>query len=235
MQFPTCKAFVKKEGVRISSLFDEFAVSKFTGYCKISVGQEEHVLALKEGSYILAESGARAGVEALKAIINLGSSLGTAILCPLTVKQFQVTLLFNGPYRITFPDESGGAAAVKSHSPVVPIPAPESISSSTSTTTPPVTRVQPVSIPSTAGKTKRVRSIKITAKREKEIQKPVQVTRSGEGGRATKKIDQLTLESIKELKETFQADAADLLRELHMEHLIQPEEKNLRKSDSENR
>jgi hypothetical protein len=231
MQFPTCKAPVQREGVRISSLFDEFAQSKFTGYCKIKMGREEHILALKEGSYILAESGKSTGVEAFKAIINLGNSLGSAILCPLTVKQFQVTLLFNGPFRIIFTDDSGGAAGEKILEPA----SPHESKPSSGGTIVPVTRIQPVSIPSTAGRSKRVRSIKITAEQEKDTRKPVQVTRSGAGGRVTKKIDQLTLESIKELKETFQADAADLLRELHMEHLIHPEEKNIRKSDSENR
>jgi hypothetical protein len=234
MQFPTCKAPVKREGVRISSLFDEFAISKFTGYCKIVMGRDEHVLALKEGSYILAESGTSTGAEAFKAIINLGNSMGSAILCPLTVKQFQVTLLFNGPFRINFTDGPKEGAAAVVQAPTTP-QGPSESRPLPATDTAPVTRIQPVSIPSTAGKKRRVRSIKITAERDKDVQKPVQVTRSGEGGRATRKIDQLTLESIKELKETFQADAADLLRELHMEHLIHPEEKNFRKSNSENR
>ncbi len=233
MQFPTCKAPVKKEGVRISSLFDEFAVSKFTGYCKIMMGREEHVLALKEGSYILAESGTRTGSDAFRAILKLGNSLGSAILCSLTVKQFQVTLLFNGPFRISLPEEQGGST-IPDVAPESPVQQAPSAKSPRATPVTAVTRVHPVSIPSTGGKTKRVRSIKITAEREEDKKKPVQVMRSGEG-RATKKIDQLTLESIKELKETFQADAADLLRELHMEHLIHPEEKNFRKSGSENR
>jgi hypothetical protein len=235
MQFPTCKAPVKKDGIRISSLFDEFAGSKFTGYCKIVMGREEHILALKEGIYVLAESGTFKGAEALKAIIDMGNSLGSAVICPLTVKQFQVTLLFNAPFRITFTGDAGGGLLVGRQS-----AAPENIPGAEFAPLPatgnaPVTRIQPVSIPSTAGKTKRVRSIKITAEREEDVQKRIQVTRSGQGGRSTKKIDQLTLESIKELKETFQADAADLLRELHMEHLIHPEEKNIRKSNSENR
>jgi hypothetical protein len=234
MQFPTCKAPIKREGVRISSLFDEFAISKFTGYCKITMGQEEHVLALKEGSYILAESGTSTGIAAFKAIINLGNSMGSAILCPLTVKQFQVTLLFNGPFRINFTDGTGEGTEPVAQAPSVPQRPAESTPIPTISTAP-VTRIQPVAIPSTAGKKRRVRSIKITAEQDTDVQKPVQVTRSGEGGRATRKIDQLTLESIKELKETFQADAADLLRELHMEHLIHPEEKNFRKSNSENR
>jgi hypothetical protein len=230
MQFPTCKAPVKRDGIRISSLFDEFAVSKFTGYCKIVMGREEHMLGLKEGSYILAESGTSTGAEAFKAIIDLGNSMGSAILCPLTVKQFQVTLLFNGPFRIIFTDESRTDAPVQKQSTSIERPRGMESQVTPTSSTAPVTRIQPVSIPSTAGKVKRVRSIKITAEREEDAKKPVQVTRSGEGGRATKKIDQLTLESIKELKETFEADAADLLRELHMEHLIHPEEKNFRKS-----
>jgi hypothetical protein len=235
MQFPTCKAPVRRDGIRISTLFDEFAASKFTGYCKILMGREEHILALKEGAYILAESGAAMGAEAFKAIVDLSSSMGGAILCPLTVKQFQVTLLFNAPFRIIFtaePDTAAGNSSIPAEitpgaeSPPIP-----------GRGTAPVTRIQPVSLPSTGGKMKQVRSIKITAELEEESEqkKPVHVRRAGEGGRATKKIDQLTLESIKELKETFQADAADLLRELHMEHLIHPEEKNSKKSHSENR
>ncbi|MDD1679639.1 MAG: hypothetical protein LUO93_10720 [Methanomicrobiales archaeon] len=235
MQFPTCKAPVKRDRVRISSLFDEFAVSKFTGYCKILMGREEHILALQEGTYTLAESGTGKGAEAFKAIIELGNSMGSAVLCPLTVKQFQVTLLFNAPFRIVFSSEPGaGEEKEQRREPAERSPRAE-ISQPAAQTTAPVTRIHPVSIPSTAGKAKRVRSIKITAElRDEKDRKPVHVARSGEGGRG-KKIDQLTLESIKELKETFQADAADLLRELHMEHLIPPEEKNSRKSNSENR
>jgi hypothetical protein len=235
MQFPTCRAPVRKDGVRISSLFDEFAESKFTGYCKILIGREEHVLALKEGSYVLAESGGAAGMEAFRAVMNLGNSMGSAILCPLSVQQFQVTLLFNGPFRINFVEERGSLAQAEDTNSSPQMPPPVEVKPLPAGTTAAVTRIHPVSIPSTGGKTKKVRSIKITAEREEEVKKPVKVTRSGEGGRATKKIDQLTLESIKELKETFKADAADLLRELHMEHLIHPEEKNLKKSDSENR
>jgi hypothetical protein len=230
MQFPTCKEPVKRDGIRISSLFDEFAVSKFTGYCKIVMGREEHMLGLKEGSYILAESGTSTGTEAFKAIIDLGNSMGSATLCPLTVKQFQVTLLFNGPFRIIFSDESVAVAASSNQNISLERPSDKESRVTPASSTAPVTRIQAVSIPKTAGKTKRVRSIKITAQQEEDEKKPVQVTRSGEGGRATKKIDQLTLESIKELKQTFEADAADLLRELHMEHLIHPEEKNLKNS-----
>jgi hypothetical protein len=236
MQFPTCKEPEKREGVLISSLFDEFAASKFTGYCKILIGREEHILALKEGTYVLAKSGTEKGAEAFKAIVDLGNSLGNVIFCPLSMKQFQVTLLFNAPFRIIFTGNPDVEAEVRSAaSPAGEMPGADFAPQGSRSVTP-VTRIQPVSIPSTAGRTKRVRSIKITAERKEEKRKKaVQVVRSGEGGRATKKFDQITLESIKELKETFEADAADLLRELHMEHLIHPEEKNFGKSNSENR
>lgn len=231
MQFPTCKTPVIKDGVLVSSLIEELVISKFTGYCKILTEENEHFLAFKEGEYILAESGNQKGADALKAIINLGHFKAKAFLCSLSSKQFQVTLLFNTQFRIlsTGEFESEAMSDIKSISSSI-VPATELIPPIGKNITP-ITRIQQVSIPSTAGKTKRVRSIKITAEveDENEKKKPDWVTRLGDG-RATKKIDQLTLESIKELKETFKADAADLLRELHMEHLIHPEEKDFRKA-----
>ncbi|MDD1675267.1 MAG: hypothetical protein LUQ17_01095, partial [Methanomicrobiales archaeon] len=204
MQFPTCKAPVRKDGVRISSLFDEFASSKFTGYGKIHLGKEEHIIALKEGAYVLAESGDLKGVEAFKKIVDLGNSMAGVTLCPLTVKQFQVTLLFNAAYRIIFAEGQENVTDKRKSSQIArgpglenrPLPAGPSIT--------PTTRVHPVCIPSTAGKSQRVRSIKITTEQEiDEKKKKVQITRTGEGsGKATKRIEQLTLESIKELKET---------------------------------
>ncbi|MDD1678016.1 MAG: hypothetical protein LUO93_02370, partial [Methanomicrobiales archaeon] len=153
------------------------------------------------------------------------------------VKQFQVTLLFNAAYRIIFAEGQENVTDKGKSSQIArgpglenrPLPAGPSVT--------PTTQVHPVCIPSTAGKSRRVRSIKITAEQEiDEKKKKVQITRTGEGsGKATKRIEQLTLESIKELKETFETDAADLLRELHMEHLIQQDEKDSRKSSSENR
>ncbi len=206
MQFPTCKAPTKRDGVRLSSLFSEFASTRFTGYCKIILGTDEHVLALQEGSYILAQSGEEKGVDAFHLIQDLGDSLAAVILCPLSAKQLEVTLLFNGPYRIIFTEQPG--------QPVKPGMAKRG----------PDTRIRPVSIPSTVGRASRVRSIKIKANLE-EDKKGLEVAAAREGAsRPVKKIDQLTLESIKELKETFQSDAADLLRELHMEHLLQKTE-----------
>jgi hypothetical protein len=238
MQFPTCKAPVRKDGVRISSLFDEFAVAKFTGYCKIQLGREEHILALKEGDYILAESGSLKGTDAFKFISDLGTSTAEVILCPLSLKQFQVTLLFNAPYRIIAAEEPGHPMAEAERDMAreftqqeIREPVGRGKGSA------PVTQIHPVSIPSTVGKSHRVRSIKITAESEDadRKKKPIQVIKPGEKGRVARKINQLTLESIKELKETFTLDAADLLRELHMEHLIQPDERDSRKSNSENR
>ena len=213
MQFPTCKKPTKRDGVRVSTLFDEFASTQFTGYCKIILGKEEHVLALREGAYILAQSGDEKGVEAFRAIQDLGNSLASVIFCPLSTKQLEVTLLFNAPYRIIFTEQ------------------PERPSPKTEVESGPVTRIQPVSLPSTAGRSSRVRSIKIKTESEEEKKKALAVAAAREGAsRQVKKIDQLTLESIKELKETFKTDAADLLRELHMEHLLQKNDKKSSRS-----
>lgn len=219
MHFPTCKAAVRRENVRVSTLFDEFAVSKFTGYCKIILGKQESVLALKEGAYILAESGGLKGFDAFRAIMNLGNSMANIILCPLTPKQLQVTLMFNTPFRIIFQDE-----------PPAPVEQPVAIAM-------PVTKITPIDIASTQVKHGKIRSITVRADVEEERKKTLKVASAREGSsRAVKKIDQLTLESIKELKETFQADAADLLKELHMEHLIQKgDEKEITKRVIENR
>ncbi|MDD1672105.1 MAG: hypothetical protein LUO82_03790 [Methanomicrobiales archaeon] len=214
MHFPTCKAAVKRENVRVSTLFDEFAVSKFTGYCKIILGKQGNVLALKEGTYILAESGDLKGFDAFRAIMNLSNSVVHAILCPLTPKQLQVTLMFNSPFRIIFQDEP-------------PVPVEPVV-----TKAEPVTKITPIAITSTQVKRGKVRSIKIRADSDEE-KKPLKVAGAREGStRGVKNIDQLTLESIKELKETFQADAADLLKELHMEHLIQKEDEKEIPKDS---
>ncbi|MDD1673581.1 MAG: hypothetical protein LUP99_04135 [Methanomicrobiales archaeon] len=229
MQFPTCKTPVRRDGVRISALFNEFATLKYTGYCKIQLGKDEHILAMKEGSYILAESGDRKGLEAFKKIIDLGNNFASVVLCPLTVKQFQVTLLFNAPFRIIYTEETQPEAEeIKSD--VTPSDAPDRTLLEKGKIATAFTRIHPVSFPSAIGRSGKVRSIKITAElgKEDEEKKSVKVTRTGEGG-GSRKLDKLTLESIKELKETFKTDAADLLRELHMEHLIQGEEKNSRK------
>lgn len=208
MQFPTCKAPQKRASIKLSSLFREFSKAKFTGYCKFYYKNEEHIFACKEGEFVLAESEYLKGVQALQVIQSFSDILVDAIICPVSPKQFDVMLLFNSAYKIVIrQNDTKGQERGR-----------DSI---------PITKIKPVSIASAVVRKGKVKSITTRIESDEPepmIKKRLHVTRSGEESTQLRgrQINQLTLESIKELKETFKADAADLLKELHMEHLIIP-------------
>jgi|GEM_PF-5642627 len=206
MHFPTCKSPQKTEDIKLSSLLEEFSKSKFSGYCKFYFKNEEHIFACKEGAIVLAESEYLKGTQALQAIKNLSNMIGDALICPVSVKQLEVTLLFNSAYRVV-------ASIIEKEAQDVGV------------NRVPVTKIKPVSIASAVVRKGKVRSITSrteSAETENSKKKELQGTKFGQGGIQLKgrKINQMTLDSLKELKETFKADAADLLKELHMEHLI---------------
>ncbi len=206
MQLPTCKTYAERKGQKVQAILRELESSGFSGYCTLLIEGRYHFLVTEQGSVRLAEAQGMAGARALEHIRLLGRNEADAILCPLTPPQLDAVLRANEQYAVP-PADAGKPAA----------PAGGGA----------VTKVRPVQIRKGEGRQvqiKRVVSMAESSGRETGDAGAVK-PRGPQPAPESRKIDRLTLESIKELKSTFEMDAADLLKELRMEHLIVKEKK----------
>ncbi|MDH7593023.1 MAG: hypothetical protein QHG99_01535 [Methanomicrobiales archaeon] len=202
MQLPTCSEYIEKRGQKTGAIIQDLATRGFSGYCTLLVDGVWHLLVLEKGSVILAESQGRRGEHALEQIKMLLQREADAILCELSTAVLKATIEANRTCAVK-KEETGEKS--------------DGISSRAA-----ITKAKPVSM--RQGDTRKIQIRSIVARAETETQggagKKVQNPSASPVVAGGKKIDRMTLESIKELKETFQSDAADLLRELRMEHLM---------------
>ncbi|MDV2482270.1 hypothetical protein F8E02_09720 [Methanoculleus sp. Wushi-C6] len=76
-------------------LIEEMGSTRFTGICTIVLGNESVILVLNEGLVVLAEYGGMKGRHALDAALEDGGSEAAAELNILTTEQVQLALEFN--------------------------------------------------------------------------------------------------------------------------------------------
>lgn len=210
MQIPPSTVQSVEKEVRIRELLDRLAASRFSGYCVITHKECICSLIFSEGKPLLAEYPAEKGGSAWRQIQAIREKKADAVTYSLTPAQIGLTLKFNESCRIA-------------DAPAERPPDPRS----------PTTVIKPVT-----AKGSRDRNVKIKAvitSRDAAGHSPVphevkEEKSSTPKGRPPRKIphaegglDQISLESLKGLKESFRVDAASLLKELDLEHLIAEE------------
>ncbi|HOI57587.1 hypothetical protein DSECCO2_435580 [anaerobic digester metagenome] len=103
MQLPRGRFHRLFKSTTIRALIGEMGSTRFTGICTIILGSERATLVLNEGLVVLAEYGGINGQHALDAVLKGEESEAAAELNLLTSEQLQLALEFNRPFAIAEP------------------------------------------------------------------------------------------------------------------------------------
>jgi hypothetical protein len=209
MKIPHCSTSATRRGVTVRELLDDLTKAGFTGYCAIPFGESITSLVFEGGICLLAEHLDKQGFQGLQRLAVMGEARVDAAICDFTTTQLAVTLKLNDRCRVVLPPSTPAAGAGR-------------VSRGTSVT--------PVKIAGLGAKTVRVTSV-----RTKGVPAGRQAGGAGARGpgkaapgqildrkidRTDQPITKSTLESLKTLKDSFKTDAADLLEELNLGHLV---------------
>ncbi|MCK8517486.1 hypothetical protein [Methanoculleus sp. 7T] len=181
------------------ALIEEMGSVRFTGICTIVIGSESATLVLNEGLVVLAEYGGIKGQHALDEALKGGESEAAAELNLLTPEQIQLALEFNRPFKTGDLDTKkerrpspGKAAPKTTGAKTVPTRRPE-----------PPAEVHRLPMPGV---------------------KPVQETTAAPQS-GSEEIDTLVRNmeemDVEQLVGSFRVNCKDMLRRIHLDHLIQ--------------
>mgnify|MGYP006266412475 CR=1 FL=1 len=217
MKIPPSERQEVMKGVPLRTLLSELEKRRFTGYCAMPIAGASAFLVLEDGKYILAEYRGIRGRDGLESIRLIGAPAVDVILAPLPRNTLLETTRTNEPFLVDLPREAGVPGAQ---------PRPSS------------TVIRPVSIGGSTGKP--VRIITVQAGRREESRRPTGQKRPGPAGRPgaargppAAALDRKGLEHLKSMKDSFRNDAADLLSELNLEHLVSNRPKSDKGNESE--
>jgi len=209
MKIPHCSTSAARRGVSVRDLLDDLATRGFTGYCAIPFGESITSLVFEGGICLLAEHLGQQAFPALQKLAVMGEARVDAALCNFTTTQLAVTMKLNDRCRVVLPPATPAAGA-------------RGVSRDTS--------VKPVKIAGLGAK-----PVRITSLRTRGSLASRQAGGTGAQGRGRaapgqildrkierkeQTITKSTLESLKTLKDSFKTDAADLLEELNLGHLV---------------
>jgi len=182
--------------------------ARFTGICTIVLGSESVILVLKEGLVVLAEYGGMKGQHALDAALEGGRSEAAAELNILTPEQIQLALEFNRPFAIGDTGKERKPSPAKAASGGTKPPA---VTKGAGTASLPKRRPEPpvekhgIPIPGV---------------------KPVQAAGVPQSG--NDEIDTLIQNmedmDVDQLVNDFRVNCKDILRRIHLDHLIQDQD-----------
>lgn len=212
MKIPHCSTTATRRGVTVRELLDQLTTGRFTGYCAIPFGENITSLVFEGGICLLAEHLGQGGYPGLQKLAVMGEARVDAALCEFTTTQLAVTLKLNDRCRVVLPPASPQAGAGTASRD---------------------TFVRPVKLAGVGAKPVRVTSLRT---------KGVPAGHAGAGGRGKaapgqivdrkigrteqpigrkeEPITKSALESLKTIKDSFKTDAADLLEELNLGHLV---------------
>ncbi|MDD1656992.1 MAG: hypothetical protein LUQ41_00830 [Methanomicrobiales archaeon] len=209
MKIPHCSTSATRRGVTVRELLDGLATSGFTGYCAIPFGENITSLVFEGGICLLAEHLGQQGFPGIQKLAVMGDARVDAALCDFTPTQLAVTLKLNDRCRVVMPSATPAAGAGK-------------VIRGTSVT--------PVKIAGLGAKPVRVTSVRtkgVPAGRQAGGATAQARGKPTPGQILDRKIDRTeqpvtksALESLKTLKDSFKTDAADLLEELNLGHLV---------------
>lgn len=205
------------KGIPLRTLLSELEKRRFTGYCAMPIAGANALLVMEEGRWVLAEYRGIRGGDALRVIRSIGDIPVNVVIAASEKAQVAGMMRTNEPYLVDPPRQPG-------------LPAPD--------VQPSTTVIRPVSIGGGPGKT--VRVIAVTGKQEAPAARPTVAGVKGKGqpakpvpgkaGQSGQPLDRKGLEHLKSLRDSFKNDAADLLSELNLQHLVS----NRPKSDKGN-
>lgn len=104
MQLPRGRFHRLFKSTTYRALTEEMESARFTGICTIILGSERATLVLNEGRAVLAEYGGIKGQHALDTLLEGKESEAAAELNLLTPEQLQLALEFNRPFATTEPE-----------------------------------------------------------------------------------------------------------------------------------
>jgi hypothetical protein len=212
MKIPHCSTTATRRGVSVRELLDQLSSGRFTGCCAIPFGENITYLIFEGGICLLAEHLGHGGYQGLQKLAVMGDARVDAALCEFTTTQLAVTLKLNERCRVILPpaaSQVGAGAAPRD------------------------TSVKPVKIAGLGAKPVRVTSLRtkgvpaghatppgrgkaapgqIVDRKIGRTEQPI--------GRKEEPITKSALESLKTIKDSFKTDAADLLEELNLGHLV---------------
>ena len=219
MRFPPLEREEVMKGVPIRTLLSELEKRRFTGYCAMPIAGASAFLVLDEGRYVLAEYRGIRGRDALESIRSIGNPAVDVVIAPSSKEQLAGMVRLNEPFLVDPPRPpiSHGAG----------LPASTTV-------------IRPVSIGGGPGK--QVKVIAVQAKK-KEIpasppgvagKKPAAAGRpAATGSSQAERLDRKGLDHIKSMKDSFKNDAADLLSDLNLGHLVSNRPKSDKAKESE--
>jgi hypothetical protein len=208
MRFPPTDQQEVMKGVPLRTLLSELEKRRFTGYCAMPIAGASAFLVLEEGRYILAEYRGIRGRDALEAVRLIGDPVIDVVLAPIPRDQLEEMRRMNEPFLVDPPRQ---AAQLR----------PDGRASTTV--------IRPVSIGGGPGKSVRVVAVQAGEREEKahaatglrkEKAKAARAAPASQAGGPAERLDRKGLEHIKSLKDSFKIDAADLLSELNLGHLV---------------
>lgn len=197
MYLPPPSRCIERKGVKAGAILQELISRRFSGQCLLLVGGVRHILVFENGQVILAESQEKKGDSAFQEVLSIEQRETEALICELDAEALKEAIRTNDAWAV-----KGGQKAANGEKPTV-------------------TKVKPVSIRQGDAKKIQIRSITVRGEEEKEQAQPAKIQSTTEHAPpSSRNLERMTLESIKEMSESFKSDAANLLKELNMEYLM---------------
>ena len=204
MKIPPSEQQEVMKGIPLRTLLSELEKRRFTGYCAMPIAGASALLVLEEGKYMLAEYRGIRGRDALISIRSIGDPAVDVVIAPSSKVQVAEMMRTNEPFLVEPPRQmvSGQGTGVR----------------------PSTTVIRPVSIGGGPGKPVKVIAVQ-TRKVEEKVQPspaarkekvPAVKTAPGQAER----LDRKGLDHLKSMRDSFKTDAADLLSELNLGHLV---------------
>jgi hypothetical protein len=203
MQIPPSERQEVMKGVPLRTLLSELEKRRFTGYCAMPIAGANALLVMEEGKFILAEYRGIRGKDALMSIRSIGDPVVDVVIAPSDRDQLAAMRRMNEPYLVDPPRQPGSGQGT----------------GGTTTTT----VIRPVSIGGGPG-----RPVKVMAVQTRRVEEKVQPSTAARKEKApavraasgqAERLDRKGLDHLKSMKDSFKADAADLLSELNLGHL----------------
>jgi hypothetical protein len=192
------------KGVPLRGLLSELEKRRFTGYCVLLIAGANALLVLEEGKYIIAEYRGIRGKDALTSIRSIGNPAVDVAIAPSSRDQLASMREMNESSLVEPPRQPGSPQGTDVHA---------------STTV-----IRPVKIGVRPGK-----PVKVIAVQTRKVDEKIQASPAGRkekgpavraGSGQAERLDRKGLDHIKSMRDSFKTDAADLLSELNLGHLV---------------
>ena len=207
------------KGIPLRTLLSELEKRRFTGYCAMPIAGANALVVLEEGRFILAEYRGIRGRDAMMSIRSIGNPEVDVVIAPASPAQVAEMMRMNEPFLVDSPLQPGSAQGTD-------------VRAGT-------TVIRPVSIGGGPGKPVKVMAVQTRKAEEKIPSAPVAGKRKVPGVKAApgqaERLDRKGLEHLKSMRDNFKTDAADLLSELNLGHLVADRSKSDKEKEGEGR